>query len=82
MKAYLLQHYVNDYNQHGAYTLAVFKDKPDFHKVKSTCLKLELEISSSGKTLDAIYGALSRMEGVTGYGNGGDSWVIEEVGMF
>lgn len=78
MKVYLLEHYVNDYNQRGAYTLAVFKDKPDFHKVKSVCEKLELDIFSSGKTQDAVYGILSRLEEVTELVGGGDSWIITE----
>lgn len=88
-KVYVLKYYYNQYDQLGGYTVAIWKNKPSFHDIKSW---FETEPRSQpedyAKDLhgwqyipDAIYGKLSRGEEVQECELGGDSLkiIVEEL---
>ena len=80
-KVYSIEHYANDYNQHGSYTIVIFKEKPDFHALKNFFENQDdHEIPCcQGLTYDAVYGKLARGEEVCEFkSGGGDSWYIKE----
>lgn len=78
-KCWTLEYSYNQYDQLGSYTEMIFREKPDFHKLKE-CLKDIDIITYLDK--DVVYGKLSRGEEVCEYRNGGgDSWQIVEKEM-
>ena len=80
-KVYVLKYYYNQYDQLDGYVEAIFKDKPDFHKLKDYFEKESCQGQpySQGKTLDACIGMLARGEEVCEYScGGGDRWKIVE----
>ena len=58
-KCWTLEYSYNEYNQLGSYTLKIFKEKPDFHKLKE-CLQ-DVSICTY-LDMDAVCGMLSRGE--------------------
>ena len=80
-KVYILKYYYNQYDQLDGYTEAIFKDKPDFHKLSKYFKSEDCtgQPHSQGKTLDACIGMLARGEEVCEYSSGGgDRWKIVE----
>lgn len=79
-KVYLLKYYYNQYEQLDGYVKAIFKEMPDFHKLKSFFESHPDDTPhSQGKTLDACIGMLARGEEVCEYScGGGDRWKIVE----
>ncbi|CAH9017477.1 conserved hypothetical protein [Vibrio phage 193E37-1] len=88
-KVYVLKYYYNQYDQLDGYTVAIWKDKPDFHKIKEwfereiDCLVDSPEnyargFKKVGVDLDAVYGRLARGEELSEFDNGGDGLEIVE----
>ena len=90
-KVYVLKYYYNDYDQLDSYTIAIWKGKPDFHKIKEW-FKQEVDYTEGSAesyarcfrktdtSEDAVYGMLARGEKVSEFDSGGDMLeVVEEV---
>lgn len=86
-KVYVLKYHYNAYDQLGGYVVAMWKDKPDFHKIKDwfeTTSVSQLEDYSKylhdwQYNVETIYGKLSRGEEVQESSLGGSSLKIVEV---
>ena len=77
---YLLQWYVNAYDQEGAVTLGVFKNKPDFHALKKYITENEIEIDTYLEG-DSVYGKLAR-GGISEFASGGGHlYCIEKISL-
>ena len=75
-KCWTLEYNLNAYDQFGSYTLKIFREKPDFHKLKE-CLQ-DVDIYTY-LDIDAVCGMLSRGEIVHEMkGGGGSNWEIVE----
>lgn len=84
MKVWELSISVNDYSQHGAYTLGLFKDKPTLDKLRSliSCKGMSFPLQrgkSPEESLDILLRDGSLDEYATG---GGDTWYLSEVEVY
>lgn len=71
-----LEYGYNAYDQEGTYTLIIFSEKPDFHKLKSVCS--ETDSPYHGPSTDADFGKLARGEEIRD--NGSNTYqLLEEV---
>ena len=90
-KVWVLKYHYNQYDQLGGYTVTIWKNKPDFHKIKEW-FKQEVDYTEDSPesyarcfrktdtSEDAVYGMLARGEEVSEFDGGGDILeVVEEV---
>ena len=90
-KVYVLKYHYNQYDQLDGYTVAIWKNRPDFHKIKEW---FEQEVDyiegspesyargfrKTNTSADAVYGMLARGEEVSEFDRGGDILeVVEEI---
>ena len=90
-KVYVLKYHYNQYDQLDGYTVAIWKNRPDFHKIKEW-FEQEVDYSEgspesyargfrkTNSSADAVYGMLARGEEVSEFDSGGDILeVVEEI---
>lgn len=84
MKIWELSVAVNDYNQYGSYTLALFQNKPTVEEIlslpKANGLPYPRQID---KSLEEVIEILVRDGSLDGHPTGGgDSWYLSEVEVY